>query len=304
MAESPGEGVKRQDCVVVRWSESGLPIIDLEALLSDDQATITELHRVCRDEGFFYVSNLGFDDSVIENALQANRDFFNLPKEQKEQVGARNSHLFRGYQSLETGSHNCKSNAGQEQKESYVVGSDLNDSPGQRGSPLHGDNQWPENYTPDNADSDASKFDAYRFRTSVESFKRNCADATRRLCVGLAMALGKERDFFSSKFTDPVIQCVLFKYPPLTGTELVGCGEHTDVGFLTLLAQDDVGGIEIFHQNEWKRPANIKGTLLVNFGRMFQEWSGGEYKATLHRVRTNTNQQDRHSIVFFSTFFF
>ena len=270
MAAANGS-VKKDDSVCVRWSDSGLPIIDLQALLSDDEATVTELHRVCRDEGFFYVSNLGFDDSVIDNALQANRDFFNLPKENKESVAACNSHLFRGYQSLETGSHNCKSNTGREQKESYVVGSDLNDSPGQRGSPLHGDNQWPDACKYQSASGEQAIFDAYTFRTSVESFKKNCADVTRKLCIGLARALGKDREFFKSKFTDPVIQCVLFKYPGLQGTELVGCGEHTDVGFLTLLAQDDVGGIEIFHQNEWKRPANIKGTLLVNFGRMLRK---------------------------------
>ena len=49
-----------------------------------------------------------------------------------------------------------------------------------------------------------------------------------------------------------------------------------------------------------KRPANVPGTLLINFGDLLRDWTGGLYQSTLHRVRTNENNSPRHSIVFFS----
>jgi isopenicillin N synthase-like dioxygenase len=73
---------------------------------------------------------------------------------------------------------------------------------------------------------------------------------------------------------------------------------HVDSGFLTLLAQDGVEGLQARHGNgEWIDVAPQDGTLAVNFGKVLEQWSGGRIKATEHRV-IGTGRE-RRSIPFF-----
>ena len=60
---------------------------------------------------------------------------------------------------------------------------------------------------------------------------------------------------------------------------------HVDSGFLTLLAQDGVLGLQARHRNgEWMDVPPADGTLAVNFGKVLERWSAGRIKATEHRV--------------------
>ena len=92
-------------------------------------------------------------------------------------------------------------------------------------------------------------------------------------------------------------------YYPLRLTENsneLSLGEHTDYGILTILMQDDVGGLEILHESgQWIPVPPIPGTFVVNLGDMLEVWSNGAYKATKHRVRTTESNKERISMAFF-----
>ena len=62
-------------------------------------------------------------------------------------------------------------------------------------------------------------------------------------------------------------------------------GAHTDSGYLSLLLQDDVGGLQVQNgDGEWIDARPIDGTLVVNLGEMLQLRTRGYYLATPHRV--------------------
>jgi isopenicillin N synthase-like dioxygenase len=76
----------------------------------------------------------------------------------------------------------------------------------------------------------------------------------------------------------------IFRYPP-SAADGWGVGEHTDYGLLTLLEQDDVGGLQVRTPAGWVNAAPIAGALVCNIGDMLDRLTGGSYRSTPHRVR-------------------
>ena len=73
---------------------------------------------------------------------------------------------------------------------------------------------------------------------------------------------------------------------------------HVDSGFVTLLAQDGVQGLQAqVADGSWLTVPPVEGTLAVNFGKLLARWTGGRIRATLHRVIGNNRQ--RYSVPFF-----
>jgi len=73
---------------------------------------------------------------------------------------------------------------------------------------------------------------------------------------------------------------------------------HTDYGAITILANDQVDGLQILHENQWKSVPPVEGAFVVNLGDMLQKWTNGLYKSTMHRVVMD-GEEDRYSIPFF-----
>jgi len=117
---------------------------------------------------------------------------------------------------------------------------------------------------------------------------------------GVALSLGLDAEYFAAGYTaSPTVLFRVFRYPAVPPEEASwGVGEHTDYGLLTLLAQDDAGGLQVRTPNGWADAPPLPGTFVANIGDMLDRLTGGWYRSTPHRVR-NTSGRDRLSYPFF-----
>eukprot|EP00501_MAST-03F_sp_TOSAG23-6_P000304 GSMAST32.ASY1.ANO1.311.1 assembled CDS len=123
---------------------------------------------------------------------------------------------------------------------------------------------------------------------------------SRRIAKLLALSLGLDSTFFTSRLKQPCAQMVLLRYPGCSKENMIdeGCGAHTDCGFLTILAQG-APGLEVLHNNgEWLNAPPKEGCFIVNLGDMLSFWSDGKYKSTRHRARQFC-VEPRYSVPFF-----
>lgn len=101
---------------------------------------------------------------------------------------------------------------------------------------------------------------------------------------------------------DAVASIRLLHYPPDKSNDerQLGAGAHTDFGAITLLLQDQIGGLQVwdYGNEEWKDVQPVKDAYVVNVGDMLQMWTSGVYKSSLHRV-LNKSGKDRYSVPFF-----
>ena len=112
------------------------------------------------------------------------------------------------------------------------------------------------------------------------------------------IGLGLERDWFARNVTaDPTVLFRIFRYPPAVDDGW-GVGEHTDYGLLTILRQDDTGGLEVRTPTGWTAAPPIAGSFVCNLGDMLERMTGGLYRSTPHRVR-NRGRVGRVSFAFF-----
>ncbi len=146
-------------------------------------------------------------------------------------------------------------------------------------TPLHGANQFPTR-PPELRDA------VLDWLTVL----RPIADAVMQ---GLALGLGLPATWFEEGVTaDPTILFRIFHYPP-TSQESTddgwGVGEHTDYGLLTLLAQDDRGGLQVKAlDGSWIDVEPQPGVLVCNLGDMLERLTAGRYRSTPHRVRNTS----------------
>lgn len=201
---------------------------------------------------------------------------FNLSTEKKGEIHRHNG--FRGY--FTKGEEHSIEYGCVEWKEGIYYFREFNNVPqGRRERVFCGSNPWPKDeYVP-------------RFQTVIwEYFEKTQALASKLLGC-MAIFLGLERDFFNKEFTnDPFAQIAMFHYPPHPTSkddpEVWGVGRHTDYGMLTVLLQDDVGGLEVETKDGlWMDVPPVPGSPVINIGDMVEIWTNGAFKASPHRVK-------------------
>ncbi|KAF9621894.1 hypothetical protein IFM89_028482 [Coptis chinensis] len=83
--------------------------------------------------------------------------------------------------------------------------------------------------------------------------------------------------------------------------QTVGLLPHRDPGVITILLQDQIGGLQVKHGEDWINVKSIDGALVINISDILQMVSNGEYRSVEHRVLANPNEQPRISVgVFFN----
>lgn len=263
-----------------------IPIIDL-ALLNRDPATLgTALHSAFVESGFCYLANHGVPDAVIAAAAREAMAFFHLPLATK--MASKPATSVRGFNAI--GRTQMRGAAAPDYKEYYQVGLELplDDPAVVAGEPLRGPNVWPA--------------EPPGFRAAMEAYYAEIGQCGQRLLRGVARSLGIADDYFADKYARPLQRTQAVYYPPHPAGhvgELFGVAPHTDYGCITLLWQDDVGGLEVQGRDgEWVAAPPIPGTLVINIGDLLQRWSNERYVSTPHRV-TNRSGRERLSIATF-----
>lgn len=270
-----------------------LPVIDVAPLVAGGKlappgplaGVARQIETACREHGFFYVTGHGLDPGLLARLAAASAAFFALPQAAKMEIAmARGGRAWRGYFPV-----GAELTSGQpDLKEGLYFGTELSDDdPRVRaGLPLHGRNLFPEQVP--------------ELRDAVLAYLDALTGLGHAVLRGVALSLGLDADYFAAEYTaNPTILFRVFRYPAVpAGDSGWGVGEHTDYGLLTLLAQDDNGGLQVGTPSGWISAPPLAGTFVANIGDMLDRLTGGWYRSTPHRVR-NVSGRDRFSYPFF-----
>lgn len=288
MSEAVGADIRAAAAVP---STRRLPIIDLGGVRARDPASMkraaSEIYDACIDFGFFYVTNHGVPDVVIADALAAAYEFFAKPVEEKRKVAINANH--RGFS--EMGGALMYGAKKPDRKEFYTIGLELpEDDPAVlAGEKLRGPNNWPAGMP--------------KFRTDYYRFYEEIGKCGADLLSAMALSLGLDPDFFAPSYRKRLQRTQMIHYPPQPaelGAEQFGVAPHTDYGCVTLLWQDDKGGLQVRDRatQQWIEATPIPGTLVINVGDLLGRWSNDRFASTPHRV-INRSGAERYSIATF-----
>lgn len=272
-----------------------LPLIDVAGLRSadpaDHHAVADRLRAACMQRGFFYVTGHGIDPVLMAEAFDESRRFFDLPTAAKTALDKAHSRCNRGYEPLR--GQTLQAGMPPDLKEGFYIGVELppDDPRVLAGKFNHGPNQWP------------SGLDG--FRPAMNRYFDAMMGLGNQLVRGLALSLSLAPQAFDSFLDGAMGTLRLLHYPPQPPNPHPGekgCGEHTDFGCITLLLQDDCGGLQVQDaaDGSWIDAPPVPGAYVVNIGDLVARWTNGRYHSTLHRV-VNVSGRERYSIPFFLT---
>jgi len=271
--------------------DSSIPLLDLSrfdaAAGRERDASLGQLRDAARDVGFFYLTGHGIAPSLLDLAMSSARNFFALPESDKLAVEMVKSPHFRGYTRIAWE----RTRGLQDWREQIDIGAE---KPALAASPdapawtrLQGPNQWPPALP--------------ELRPAVLGWQAAATRVLTRLLRAFASSLGQREDVFEPLYrNDPHVLVKLIRYPGRDFTQSdQGVGAHKDSGLLSLLLQDDQGGLQVETANGWLDVAPRPGTLVVNIGEILELASDGYLRATLHRVITPPAGRERISAAFF-----
>ncbi len=271
---------------------AALPVVDIEGLRSGDfgvrRLIAEEIRKACLDKGFMYVVGHGIPSSLQSAVFEESSRFFTASEEVKSAVNLSRSPCHRGYEPLRA--QILEPGTPPDLKEGYYIGRHLplDDPAVVAGKFNHGPNQWPEGMP--------------TFRATMERYFAEMLGVGGVLMRGLALSLDLEEYAFDAYLHEPVAILRLLHYPPQSANPLPdekGCGAHTDWGALTLLMQDDVGGLEVWdREHGWLAAPPMAGAYIVNLGDMIARLTNDRYHSTQHRV-INSTGRERYSVPFF-----
>mgnify|MGYP001813575349 FL=1 len=264
-----------------------VPVIDVSAVVRDASSTggveaARQIGNACREWGFFQVINHGVPDTLVDATWRETRHFFARPAEIKDAILRTRENPWGYYNNELTKNQRDK-------KEVFDFTTDGID-------PIYAaENRWPPVHD--------------EFRTTLTAYR----DAVTRLSLSLLEAfcvgLDLPADFMQADFGSDHTGFIRLNYYPVDdplGQSAVehlpvadlGVHHHTDAGALTVLLQDDVGGLQVFKDGYWHNVPPVPGAFVINTGDMMQVWSNDIYQAAVHRVLA-MERRGRYSIPFF-----
>ncbi|MER5196876.1 isopenicillin N synthase family dioxygenase [Streptomyces sp. NPDC002755] len=268
-----------------------LPIIDLSAADRGPQARAllhAQLHSAAHDVGFFQLVGHGVGERETGELLSAMRAFFALPEAERLAIDNVRSPHFRGY--TRTGDE--RTGGRQDWRDQLDIGAERPARTPGADEPaywwLEGPNQWPAGLP--------------ALRAAALAWIERLSAVAEKLLHELLASIGAPVDFYDQAFGErahPHLKLV--RYPGSAGDGAgQGVGAHKDYGFLTLLLQDQVGGLQVqradglFHD-----VPPLPGAFVVNLGELLEVATDGYLVATNHRVVSPPSAVERFSVPFF-----
>jgi isopenicillin N synthase-like dioxygenase len=278
-----------------RGEFSQVPILDVSGLYAPDTIAIHKVAQALRGHlesvGFLYVAGHRVPRASVEAVRKMSKAFFALPEQEKLKL--RIDRNFRGYlpfagSTIVTSSVAKVSKPNQSESIFFLHEVAPDDPRALAGEPLQGPNQWPDEAA------------LPGFRTVIKRYVAEMTALARRLVHAIAIAIDLPEDSMDRCFEQPTTFLRLLHYPTQPEEAgLFGSAPHTDYGYITLLAQDEVGGLEVRNKaDEWIAAPPISDTFIMNVGDILARWTNGRFVSTPHRV-INRSGRERYSQPFF-----
>ncbi|XP_059280391.1 gibberellin 20 oxidase 2-like [Lycium ferocissimum] len=281
----PKEFIYPKEELIQAQEELNELVIDLRGIFTGNNSVATQhvamlVKTACLNHGFFQVINHGVDSQLINMAHAHVNDFFKLPLGVKLKVQKQHGSLW-GYSSA----HAERFNSRLPWKETLSFN-------------FHENSGSNQSVVVDFFESGFGK----EFEQMGLVFERYCKEMKRLGLVImeiLGISLGVEKSYYKEFFRDAnsIMRCNF--YPTCQDPDLaLGTAPHCDPNSLTILHQDQVGGLEVFVDSKWKSVRPRPDALVINIGDTFTALSNGLYKSCVHRAIVN-RQLDRISLAFF-----
>ena len=276
-----------------RVNKKDIPVIDLDECSAERNSEkfnkLSEaIGRACRNWGFFQVVNHGIPDAALDETWLATKNFFCLPKSEKRKLNRSSDNPWGFFD------HELTKNK-RDKKEIFDIGP-LHSADGQGSEdPFSGKTPWPK-LLPE-------------FEQSMREHFKACEKLSLFILKAICLSLGVDKDHLTDCFFPKHTSFLRLNYYPVNdpladlkeqdhGEAGLGVHHHTDSGALTILSQDNIGGLQVNRDGKWYPITPIDRAFVINIGDMVQVWSNGEYKAALHRV-VAMDKEDRYSLPFF-----
>jgi len=281
------------------------PVVDISSYMSDSMNSKQSLARavdeICRQSGFLAIVGHGIPSKTTAAAWHAARGFFDLPLDQKLEVGMPRRDYPYGYAPLQTemlagsiGKHTPP-----DLKESFSIGplcrsADSSADDDQESAFRYAANQWPRKPA--------------EFRAAWSAYYEEMEKLAAAIMRIFALALELPENFFADKIDQHTSAMRALNYPDLSAPPVSGqlrAGEHSDYGSLTILLTEPApGGLEIFTaEGTWLEVPVVEGSFIINIGDLMARWTNDRWVSTLHRVRCppadSPGTTRRQSIAFF-----
>jgi isopenicillin N synthase-like dioxygenase len=264
-----------------------VPIIDVSELLVDSSTdsaapAVEKIASACSSWGFFQVTNHGISQAMIDDVWRQTRAFFGLPIDAKLSVLRTRDNPWGFY-------HNELTKNQRDKKQVF-------DFTREGVDPIYGkSNRWPAGQA--------------EFQATMQEYFDACTSLSLKLleafCIGLDLPAKFMHDDFVTNHTGFLRLNYYPVHDPIEGTIAeaqpvadLGVHHHTDAGALTVLIQDEVGGLQVHRDGYWYDIPPVPGAIVINTGDMMQVWSNDVYHAPVHRVLA-MDSEDRYSLPFF-----
>ncbi|KAL9131691.1 MAG: hypothetical protein Q9217_000432 [Psora testacea] len=278
---------------------SSIPIVDFAAWhtntdIDDKKAVAAKVVEACRTVGFVYIINHTVSPEMLAEAFEMSKRLFDLPQEKKMLAPHPPGFtIHRGYSwpGLEKVSNAMGDEEDRDLATNLRKVSDIKvtSKTWRIEENLDQPNVWlPDDVLPG-------------FRTFMTEFYWECHRAAEGILSAMALGIGlSDEQYFRPSHPGHNNQLRLLHYPPIPAALLEEqstsrMDAHSDWGSITMLFQDDCGGLQI---GDPHKPGSfidappLKDALIMNVGDLMMRWSNDTLKSTLHRV-TLPPKQDR-----------